>query len=325
MVDERATIPEAVIAFEQAVKDYGPKEIGPVTFSVARGEIVGFLGPNGSGKSTTIRMLLGLIKPTSGTVRLLQRDPLHDHVRALEQVGYSPELPNLQSFLTPKELLQLTAKELGLSRKETDDQLPVLLEDVGLIQYEDYKIAKLSKGMVQRLSVAQSMMGKPKVLILDEPMIGIDPAGVVRFRSIFRDFVRDGGTIVMSSHILSEVESLCTSLVVIHSGRILFRGGIQAFIRERLSSRNLLVEIQDAPTAAAQGGPLFARVSSLSGVQKVTATPGGLLVEVATDSDPRAELSRTVVESGAKLLGLGYSRSELDEAYISVIRGTPAQ
>ena len=324
-MDERATSPEAVIGFEQAVKDYGPKEIGPVTFSVARGEIVGFLGPNGSGKSTTIRMLLGLIKPTSGTVRLLQRDPLHDHVRALEQVGYSPELPNLQSFLTPKELLQLTAKELGLSRKETDDQLPVLLEDVGLIQYQDYKIAKLSKGMVQRLSVAQSMMGTPKVLILDEPMIGIDPAGVVRFRSIFRDFVRDGGTIVMSSHILSEVESLCTSLVVIHSGRILFRGGIQAFIRERLSSRNLLVEIQDAPTTAAQGGQLFALVSSLSGVQKVTATTGGLLVEVATDSDPRAEISRTVVESGAKLLGLGYSRSELDEAYISAIRGTPAQ
>ena len=147
---------EAAISFEEAVKDYGPKEIGPVTFSVGRGEIVGFLGPNGSGKSTTIRMLLGLIRPTSGTVRLMQRDPLRDHVRALERVGYSPELPNLQSFLTPKELLRLTAKELGLGRKETDDQLPMLLENVGLIQYQDYKIAKLSKGMVQRLSVAQA-------------------------------------------------------------------------------------------------------------------------------------------------------------------------
>jgi len=324
-VDERATTLEAVISFEQAVKDYGPREIGPVTFSVARGEIVGFLGPNGSGKSTTIRMLLGLIKPTSGTVRLMQRDPLRDHVRALELVGYSPELPNLQSFLTPKELLKLTAKELGLRRKETDDQLPVLLEDVGLIQYQDYKIAKLSKGMVQRLSVAQAMMGTPKVLILDEPMIGIDPAGVVQFRSIFREFVRDGGTIVMSSHILSEVESLCSSLVVIHSGRILFRGGIQAFIRERLSSRNVLVEIEDAPTAAASGSPLFGRVSSLSGVRRVTATPGGILVEVETNSDPRAEISRLVVESGAKLVGLGYSRSELDEAYINAIRGTPTQ
>lgn len=313
-----------MISFEEAVKDYGPKEIGPVSFSVRSGEIVGFLGPNGSGKSTTIRMLLGLIKPTAGSVRLMQRDPLRDHVRALERVGYSPELPNLQSFLTPRELLRLTAKELGLAERETGEQLPALLEKVGLIQYQDYKIAKLSKGMVQRLSVAQSMIGSPSVLILDEPMIGIDPAGVVQFRSIFRDFVKEGGTIVMSSHILSEVESLCTSLIVIHSGRILFRGGIEEFIRERLGSRSIVVEIADASTGASSAS-LVGPVSSLSGVRRVTATPDGLRVEVATDSDPRAEISRLVVEAGARLVGLGYSRSELDEAYINAIRGEPAQ
>ena len=321
----RATTSEAVISFDQAVKDYGPKEIGPVTFSVGSGEIVGFLGPNGSGKSTTIRMLLGLIRPTSGSVRLMQMDPLRQHVRALEHVGYSPELPNLQSFLTPQELLRLTAKELGLAREETERQLPVLLEDVGLIQYQDYKIAKLSKGMVQRLSVAQALVGSPKILILDEPMIGIDPAGVVRFRSIFREFVRDGGTIVMSSHILSEVESLCTSLVVIHSGRILFRGGIEDFIRERLGSRSILVEIGDATAKAGGGSALFGRISALGGVKRVTPTPEGLLVEVANDSDPRAEISRLVVEAGAMLVGLGYSRSELDEAYINAIRGEPTR
>lgn len=312
------------MSFNKAVKDYGPKEIGPITFSVARGEIVGFLGPNGSGKSTTIRMLLGLIKPTSGTVRLMQRDPLRDHVRALTQTGYSPELPNLQSFLTPNELLRLTARELGLRSGETKEQIPVLLERVGLINYRDYKIAKLSKGMVQRLSVAQAMVGTPKLLILDEPMIGIDPAGVVQFRSIFRNFIRDGGTIIMSSHILSEVESLCTSLVLIHSGRILFRGGIQDFVRERLTSRVISVEISDASSAGA-GSTLVESISALPGVKLVTAVPSGFLVEVATDSDPRAEISRLVVSSGAKLVGLGYSRSELDEAYISAIRGPPAQ
>lgn len=286
------------------------------------GEIVGFLGPNGSGKSTTIRMLLGLIRPTAGKVRLVQKDPLREHVSALEHVGYSPELPNLQSFLSPKELLRLTAKELGLSRRETDEQLPTLLEKVGLIQYQDYKIAKLSKGMVQRLSVAQAMVGSPKVLILDEPMIGIDPAGVVQFRSIFRDFVKDGGTIVMSSHILSEVESLCSSLVVIHSGRILFRGGIEAFIRERLGSRSILVEISSPGAGSAA---LVASISALSGVKRVTESPEGFVVEIASDSDPRAEISRLVVESGAKLVGLGYSRSELDQAYINAIRGPTGQ
>ncbi len=263
-------------------------------------------------------MLLGLIKPTSGTVRLMQRDPLGDHVRALERTGYSPELPNLQSFLTPKELLRLTAKELGLEREETGAQIAAMLEQVGLINYRDYKIAKLSKGMVQRLSVAQAMMGKPRVLILDEPMIGIDPAGVVQFRSIFKNFVKEGGTIIMSSHILSEVESLCTSLAVIHSGKIVFRGGVEEFIRQTLSSRNILVEL-DPPTAAS---PLVQLVTSIKGVKRVTFSPEGLLVEVEKDTDPRAEIAKEVVSSGARLVGLRYSRSELDEAYIAAIRGS---
>jgi ABC-2 type transport system ATP-binding protein len=315
-VSESAANQDAVIGFQEAVKDYGPKEIGPVTFSVERGEIVGFLGPNGSGKSTTIRMLLGLIKPTSGVVRLMQRDPLRDHARALENVGYSPELPNLQSFLTPSELIQLTARELGLPRAEASAQVPVLLERVGLIQYADYRIAKLSKGMVQRLSVAQSMVGSPKVLILDEPMIGIDPAGVVQFRSMFRDFAKDGGTIIMSSHILSEVESICTSLAVIHSGKMVFRGPIDGFIRQSLNSRLIVVEL--AEPADPQ---LSSRVSSVAGVRHVGTNAVGLLVETEKDSDPRAEIARTVVESGAGLVGLRYSESELDEAYINAIRG----
>ncbi|MGH9918048.1 MAG: ABC transporter ATP-binding protein [Nitrososphaerales archaeon] len=318
-MDEIATTTEAVISFDQAVKDYGPKEIGPITFSVGIGEIVGFLGPNGSGKSTSIRLLLGLMRPTSGVVRLMQKDPLREHVKALELVGYSPELPNLQSFLSPRELLRLTARELGLGGEETSAQVDALLEKVGLIQYADYKIAKLSKGMVQRLSVAQSMMGSPRVLILDEPMIGIDPAGVVQFRSIFRDFVKDGGTIIMSSHILLEVESLCTSLAVIHSGRMVFRGPIDGFIRQSLEFRLVVVEV--GPPGA---DPLLvSRVSSLLGVKKVTSNAAGLLVETDKDSDPRAEIARTVVGSGASLLGLRYSESELDEAYISAIRGNP--
>jgi len=315
-VAESAATPDAVIAFQGAVKDYGPKEIGPVTFSVERGDIVGFLGPNGSGKSTTIRMLLGLIKPTSGSVRLMHRDPLRDHARALQNVGYSPELPNLQSFLTPSELIQLTARELGLPKGEANAQVSVLLEQVGLIQYADYKIAKLSKGMVQRLSVAQSMVGSPKVLILDEPMIGIDPAGVVQFRSMFRDFAKEGGTIIMSSHILSEVESICTSLAVIHSGKMVFRGPIDGFIRQSLNSRLIVVEL--AKPADPQ---LSSRLSSVAGVRHVSTNPVGLLVETEKDSDPRAEIARTVVDSGAGLVGLRYSESELDEAYINAIRG----
>jgi ABC-2 type transport system ATP-binding protein len=306
---------EEVARLEEAVKEYGPKKIGPITFSVGTGEIMGFLGPNGSGKSTTIRMLLGLIRPSGGLVRLMQKDPLREHKNALAGVGYSPELPNLQSFLSPRELMRLTARLLGLSGGAIEKEVPSLLEMAGLLEYQDYKIAKLSKGMVQRLSVAQAMVGSPRLLILDEPMIGIDPAGVVHFRSIFKEFVQTGGTIVMSSHILSEVESLCTSLAVIHSGKMVFRGGVQEFILKELSARSIEVEVEKVEEG------LVRAVETIKGVTHVSVTPRGLLVEISKDSDPRAEISRIVIESGAKLLSLGYSRNELDEAYVSSIRG----
>ena len=307
---------EDVLRFEEAVKDYGSKKIGPITFSINQGEVVGFLGPNGSGKSTSIRLALGLARPSSGQVWTMGLDPLRDHVKALRSVGYSPELPNLQTFMSPKELLELVGRELGLSPATRRDQIPTVLESVGLLNYQDYKIGKLSKGMVQRLSVAQAMLGTPSLLILDEPMIGIDPAGALHFRSLFREFSSDGGTIIMSSHIMSEVESLCTSLAVIHSGRLIFRGQIQDFIARSLDTRLVDVEV------VSSSDDLLAKVRGIAGVTGVTRKASGFTAEIEKGRDIRSQISRMVVESGASLLSIGYSRSELDEAYLAAIRGS---
>lgn len=304
-----------VVRFDGTTKDYGSKKIGPISFSVNRGEIVGFLGPNGSGKTTSIRMLLGLARPTSGSVSLMGLDPLRQHVRALAGVGYSPELPNLQTFMTPRELLTLIGRELLLTHAQLDQQVPETLENVGLLAYQDYRIGKLSKGMVQRLSVAQAMLGPPSLLILDEPMIGIDPAGVVHFRSIFRTFVEKGGTIIMSSHIMSEVESLCSSVAVIHSGSLVFRGPIADFIETSLNSRLLQLEVA-SPSEA-----LLERLRTIPGVTRVTQSAGAIAIQVKRGSDPRSEISKVAVGMNAGLLSLGYSRSEMDEAYVAAIRG----
>jgi ABC-2 type transport system ATP-binding protein len=307
---------EDVLRFQEAVKDYGSKKIGPITFSISQGEVVGFLGPNGSGKSTSIRLALGLARPSSGEVWTMGLNPLRDHVKALRSVGYSPELPNLQTFMSPKELLELIGRELGLSSATRRDQIPTVLESVGLLNYQDYKIGKLSKGMVQRLSVAQAMLGTPSLLILDEPMIGIDPAGALHFRSLFRKFSSEGGTIIMSSHIMSEVESLCTSLAVIHSGRLIFRGQIQDFIARSLDTRLVEVEV------VSPSDDLLAKVRGIAGVTGVTKKASGFTAEIEKGQDIRSQISRTVVESGASLLSIGYSRSELDEAYLAAIRGS---
>jgi len=305
-----------VARLDEAVKDYGSKIIGPISISVNRGEVVGLLGPNGSGKSTSIRLLLGMARPTSGSVRLKGQDPIKHHVDALRGVGYSPELPNLQTFMTPAELLTLIGRELRLSAAELRDEIPKTLESVGLLEYQQYRIGKLSKGMVQRLSVAQAMLGQPSLLILDEPMIGIDPAGVVHFRTIFRQFVKDGGTIIMSSHIMSEVESLCSSVAVIHSGRLIFRGAISEFIKTSLDSRRVEVEVR-SPSSA-----LVERLEKIPGVLRVTKSERGLTVEVAKGTDPRSEVSSAAVELNAGLLAIGYSRNEIDDAYVAAIRGS---
>ena len=303
--------------FDEAVKDYGSKRIGPISLSVRRGDVVGLLGPNGAGKSTSIRLALGLARPSSGEVFTMGLDPFQDHVRALGGVGYSPELPNLQTFMSPSELLELIGKELGLTSASLREQVPAVLESVGLLDYRYQKIGRLSKGMVQRLSVAQAMLGSPSLLVLDEPMIGIDPAGVVHFRSIFRRFVADGGTIVMSSHIMSEVEALCTSVAVVHSGRLVFRGTISDFISSSLESRVVRVQV------ASPSDALAGRLRSIRGVRGVTtaAGDGELSIELEKGIDCRAEISRAVVEMGAGLLAIGYSRDEIDEAYVAAVRG----
>ncbi len=306
---------DELLIFELAVKDYGSKVIGPLSFSVGRGEIVGLLGPNGSGKSTSIRMALGLARASSGRVTLSGLDPYKKHSRALDGVGYSPELPNLQTFMTPTELLDLVGREISLSKKEIDEQLPRLLETVGLAAYADVRIGRLSKGMVQRLSVAQAMIGSPSILILDEPMIGIDPAGVVHFRVILREFVERGGTIVLSSHIMSEVESLCSSVVMIHSGRLVFSGRTEDFIRTALNSRLIHVEVSSATSG------LAVSLAGIPGVVSVTETPTGFEIETDKEKDVRAAVSKVVVGAGAGLTAVGYSRTELDDAYVASIRG----
>jgi ABC-2 type transport system ATP-binding protein len=304
-----------VIEFSQAIKLYGEKKIGPVQFSVNKGEIFGFLGPNGSGKTTCIRMLLGLAKPSGGTVRLRGMDPIRSHVEALTGVGYSPELPNIQTFLTPREVMLLTAAEMGLNaraKEETDR----VLEDVGIIAYGDTKVGKLSKGMVQRLSVAQAMLGSPEVMVLDEPTIGLDPAGTAHLREVFREYARNGGTILMSSHMMSEVEDLCSSVGLIHSGRILFSGTVREMVEQVLGADQVVVE------ARGLKADIVEAVRRVEGVLDLKVVPGGLEVKVKPGAEVRPAIARTIVDGGAELLSMRTGDRMLEKAYIEAVKSS---
>ena len=286
---------------------------------VQKGQVVGFLGPNGSGKTTCIRLILGLIRASSGTVRVNGYDPISKHVRALRHVAYSPELPNLQTFLTPTELLSLVSHELGLPSRSNgrQDEIRRVLELVGILEYADTKIAKLSKGMVQRLSVAQAMMGSPEVLILDEPMIGLDPAGSAHFREVFREFAsQKGGTVFMSSHIMSEVESLCTSVAIIHGGRILYHGKVVDVIKKVLDYSVVYLEAQGLTEQT------IGKIREIASVTKIVPSGDSLEIIVQGHTDVRPQISDLVVKSGAKLYSIRQAENMLERAYIEALSKT---
>jgi len=317
----------SIIEFHDAVKGYGNnKRIGPANFSIKKGEVMGFLGPNGSGKTTCIRLILGLIKSSSGFVKINGFDPISKHVEALRNVAYSPELPNIQTFLTPRELLNLVSHELPSFPKTSSrhDEISRVLELVGLLEYSNTKVGKLSKGMVQRLSVAQALIGSPETLILDEPMIGLDPAGAAHFRSVFREFASEGnGTVFMSSHSMSEVESLCTSVAIIHRGSILFQGPVNEVIKKVLNYSLIIVETDALIPATLQ------RLKEIPGVFEVNTvgknTSQGLSVfEIMVreqKEDIRPLISDLVVSSGAKLYSIKQGENMLERAYIEALRG----
>ncbi len=315
--------PSAIIELNGAIKNYGNnKKIGPVNLRIDKGEIVGFLGPNGSGKTTCIRLILGLIKPSSGFVKVNGFDPIHRHVQALRNVAYSPELPNIQTFLNPRQFLNLISHELdfpdNLNRK---DEINRVLELVGLREYSETKVAKLSKGMVQRLSIAQALIGSPQTLILDEPMIGLDPAGVVHFREVFKDFSSEGkGTVFMSSHIMGEVESLCTSVAIIHRGKILFKGPADEVVQKILNYS--IVQLETSPLTP----QTIEQIKEIPGIHietKNSKNANTATIEITVTEqnlDVRPIISDIVVKSGAKLYTIKQGENMLEKAYIEALR-----
>jgi len=268
---------------------------------------------------------LGLIRPTSGQVRVNGLDPIAHHVEALRNVAYSPELPNIQTFLTPKELLNLISHELNFSDNATrNNETTRVLELVGLHEYADTKVGKLSKGMVQRLSVAQALLGKPETLILDEPMIGLDPAGVAHFREVFRDFASKGhGTVFMSSHIMSEVESLCTSVAIIHKGKILFRGPAKEVEQKILNYS--LIQLETSPLTV----QTLQQLKQIPGIDHIdisnSTNTDTVTVEIAVqqqETDLRPLIADLVIKSGAKLYTIKPAENMLERAYLEALKET---
>ncbi len=218
------------LLIEHASKSYGaaavgrPMAVADVSLSVSRGAIHGLLGPNGAGKTTTLKMLLGLVRPSGGDFKILGVPSREPGARA--RLGFLPEQPYFPTQLTVVEALRLYGRLSGVPRSDIQAQIPVLLEKVGLEGREKALLSRFSRGMLQRLGLAQAMLGDPEVVVLDEPASGLDPVGQRDVRGLMIDLRESGTAILLSSHQLSEVEAVCDEVTILNRGHVAARGHI---------------------------------------------------------------------------------------------------
>jgi ABC-2 type transport system ATP-binding protein len=210
-----------------------------VSFNVFENEIFGFLGPNGAGKTTTLKMLLGLIFPTRGSAKLFGRAVTDPEAR--RKLGFLPENPYLYQYLTGNELMDFCGRLVGLSAFDRRKRTSELIERVGLAHAADRPVRKYSKGMMQRLGLAQALLGEPELLVLDEPMTGLDPIGRKEVRDLMLEEKKKGRTLLFSSHILSDVEMLCDRVAIIHRGEMSAYGKLSELLRS--DARHVEIEV----------------------------------------------------------------------------------
>jgi ABC-2 type transport system ATP-binding protein len=210
-----------------------------ITFSVKEGEIFGYLGPNGAGKTTTIKCLLGLIFPDAGTVEIFGQP--HLSTRARQSLGFLPENPYFYDYLTAAEFLGFAADLFGLGRKEKDERIARLLTLVGLGREAGLRLRKFSRGMLQRVGLAQALINDPRLVILDEPLGGLDPLGRKEIRDIIVRFKDEGKTVFFTSHILQDIEMICDHVAIIVGGRIVKHGPLEELVSEKILFTELTV------------------------------------------------------------------------------------
>ncbi|MEM7673667.1 MAG: ABC transporter ATP-binding protein [Verrucomicrobiota bacterium] len=220
---------EPVIVAEELVRDfplelkgYRVRAVDNLSFTAGKGRVLGLLGPNGSGKSTTIKMILGLLKPTSGQVRVQGGDPSNRVTR--KHIGYLPEAPYFYRFLTGKECVRMMGKLSGLKNKTLIERVDAVVDQVGLSSASNRRVGTYSKGMLQRIGLAQALVHDPDLIILDEPTAGVDPLGTVEIAKMIRTLKESGKTIILCSHLLSEIEGLCDDLLMLYQGTPVFHG-----------------------------------------------------------------------------------------------------
>ncbi|MFT9847340.1 ABC transporter ATP-binding protein [Aneurinibacillus sp. REN35] len=280
-----------------------------ISFSVVEGEVFGFLGPNGSGKTTTIRMMVGLIRPTTGRIRICGYDVQKQHTKALAQVGSIVENPELYPFLTGMENLEQFARMLPDVKKEKIDEV---IERVDLKERIHDKVKDYSLGMRQRLGIAQALLGDPKLLILDEPTNGLDPQGIKELRAFIRQLASEGLSVFISSHLLSEIQLMCDRVAIINKGQIIRVGEVDELLTQEFRTIIWYGEPQKALRRCLASSPFVQ-------VQEEPTSDGGIITDVVPEHI--SELNAALVAQGIAVQGIEWKKPSLEDLFLDMTEG----
>ncbi len=297
---------DIVVSASGLKKRYGAvAAVDGIDLAIRRGEIFGLLGPNGAGKTTTILMLLGLTEVTEGTIDIGGFDPMRDPLEVKRRVGYLPDSVGFYDNLTARQNLGYTARLAGFSRAEADRRIAEALVRVGLGAVADHRVGTYSRGMRQRLGLAEVLMKGAEVAILDEPTSGLDPEATFELLDMIRGMKHDGTAVLISSHLLDRVQAVCDRVALFNEGHIVLEGTVPE-LAQRVLGGGYIYEVEAR-------GEIEGVLAAVPGAQKVTREGRGF--RVLAERDIRAELARAVVSSGAALLRLGDLEPSLDTVY----------
>jgi ABC-2 type transport system ATP-binding protein len=309
---------DAVIEAKGLTKVYGATPaVDHISFSVGRGEIFGLLGPNGAGKTTTILMMLGLTEISEGEVRVLGFNPAREPLSVKRRVGYLPDTVGFYDNLTAGDNLRYTARLIGFRSIEREKRIAAALERVGLGEFSDKRVGTFSRGMRQRLGLAEILMKGAQIAILDEPTSGLDPHATSELLGIIRGFKTEGVSVLLSSHLLERVQSVCDRVALFSSGRIALMGSVADLGREVLGG-GYVVDIEADGVGLAER---LALIPGVSGVEK----PGIGRLRLHADRDVRPEAAAEVVAMQGRLKFLGVQEPSLEAIYTRYFEARPEE
>jgi ABC-2 type transport system ATP-binding protein len=274
-----------------------------LSFTVERGEIFGFIGPNGAGKTTTIKLIMDLVHPDAGAIRILGEP--HQSVAVKKRLGFLPENPYFYDYLTAEEFLDFYGRLFGFSREERRKKTTAMLERVGLANRRDRQLRKFSKGMLQRLGLAQALLNEPEFVILDEPMSGLDPVGRREVRDIILSLKAAGRTVFFSTHILSDTELICDRVGILSKGELKAVGRVSDLLGHQVSHWEVAFSGIDP--------------GSLPGILAVVSREGSETLATSRDEESMKGLVRAILERGGSLHSVFPQRASLEDIFLREI------